>query len=331
MQEYIQMRIGVTGSTGFIGRNLVRYLSEQKNCDVTALARNPDDLANLHERCTVAVGDVRDTSTLQSAFESCDAVIHLAGLFNHPELTRQDYVDVNVKGTENVLTTAQSLGVKKVVHCSTVGVASGGELPYSEDAPYSPPEWDKYETTKAEGEKLAIDFGKQRNYPVFIIRPAQVYGPGDLSKLKYYKMVKKGVIVSPGKTLKHLIYIDDLCEAFYSACIAESGELVPTIIANRSPTPLTDLTQLVANELGVDYPKVRLPQVPVTLAASVVEIVFNAINKKPPIFRRSMNFFNKSVEFENLNALKYLNFEANTPVEIGVKNTAAWYKKNNLI
>jgi len=331
------MKIGVTGASGFVGRNLVRQLAEKDDCSVVALARDVESLKSDFPKLEIVHGDVRDIDSLRKAFAGCDVVIHLAGLFNHPELSRQDYVDVNVTGTENVLTVSKEIGVNRVIHCSTVGVASGGKPPYSENAPYSPPEWDKYETTKADGEKAAIAFGKQHDYPVYIIRPAQVYGPGDLSKLKYYKMVKKGVIVSPGKTLKHLIYIDDLCEAFYAAARVspssegDQGTHVPIIIANSSPTPLTELTKFVASELGVDYPKIRLPQVPVTLAAAAVEVVFNAINKKPPIFRRSMNFFNKSVEFDISNAAEYLDFQANTPVSTGVKNTAVWYKSQNLL
>lgn len=64
-------------------------------------------------------------------------------------------------------------------------------------------------------------------------------------------MVERGIIVNPGKTLKHLIYIDDLCAAFESALhnTLPIGEAF--IIAGPKPTPLTDLVAITARELEV--------------------------------------------------------------------------------
>ena len=95
---------------------------------------------------------------------------------------------------------AISNSVKKVIHCSTVGVAVGeGQMPFSEITPYSPPAWDKYETTKCDGEKLALEYNGNLGFKVTVLRPAQVYGPGDVSKAKFYRLVKKGIIINPGK------------------------------------------------------------------------------------------------------------------------------------
>ena len=337
------MKVALTGSTGFIGVNLAAHLAEAGH-DVVALRRPRTGeeggggrgeasgaAAGETSRVLRVEGDVRDRGSLRKAFDGCEAVVHLAALFNAPEASLEEYRDTNVEGTRNVLETARELGVGRVVHCSTVGVASGGEPPYAEDAPYDPPAWDKYETTKAAGERLAIRFHEESGLPVVIIRPAQVYGPGDTSKLKFYKMVKKGVIVSPGRTLKHLIYIDDLCAAFERALHAEAGFGVPIIVASEAPTPLTELVGIAARALGVPAPSVRLPALPVTAAATAVETVFNAVGRKPPIFRRSMNFFTKSVAFRTGNAERYLGFRASTGTEEGVAETVRWYREHGYL
>jgi nucleoside-diphosphate-sugar epimerase len=126
------------------------------------------------------IGDVTDRQFLQSVFKEVQVVFHLAALFNNPESSWDDYYRVNVTGTQTVLRVAKECEVLRVVHCSTVGVSAGdGIHASSEDAPYSPPENDKYEKTKCEGEKVALEFHRREGLPVVVIRPAQVYGPGD--------------------------------------------------------------------------------------------------------------------------------------------------------
>ncbi len=138
-------------------------------------------------------------------------------------------------------------------------------------------------------------------------------------------MVKKGVIVNPGATLKHLIYIDDLCRAFELAMVSEKAVGSSVIIAGKEAITLNNLVQIVAGELGVPNPKIMLPALPMTLAASLVEKIFQALNKKPPIFRRSMDFFTKSVEFKTDEAKNLLGFESAIDVKTGVQRTAQWY------
>jgi nucleoside-diphosphate-sugar epimerase len=326
------MRIGITGASGFIGSNLAGFL-QRKGYDVVALVRSEEKAAELGgERIVTKVCDIRDKTCLLGAFQDLHAVIHLAALFNRPEYTWEEFRRVNLEGTKDVLGAAMEAGVRRVIHCSTVGVATrAGNPPYSEETPYSPPAWDKYETTKCEGEKAALAFHKEHGLEVVVIRPAQVYGPGDRSKAKFYRMVKKGVIVNPGKTKKHLIYIDDLCSGFEGAISSQKAAGEIFIIAGDQVIFLKEYIRLVANELGVPVPKVILPATAMTCLCAVTEFVFNSISRKPPLFRRSMDFFTKSVEFETSKARRVLSFQPKVPVEEGISKTAEWYLRNNLL
>lgn len=325
------MRIAITGASGFIGYNLSRYLTN-KGYSVVAFVRNPDNMAHLANDIEIVKGDVTNPESLLKAFEKVDVVIHLAALFNHPEASWDDYNAVNVTGTINVLNAAKNAGVKKVIHCSTVGVASGtGNMPYNESTEYSAPEWDKYETTKCKGEQAALEFHRKQDYPVVVIRPAQPFGPGDKSKTKFYKMVRKGIIVNPGNTYKHLIYIDDLCRAFELAITEEKaiGEVV--IIAGKEATLLKDLIKIAAKELNVPAPKIIIPATLMTLLCTITEKVCNLIKIKPVLFRRSMDFFTKSVEFDVTKAKTTLGFESTTEVSDGVVETIKYYKQEGLL
>lgn len=322
----------VTGAGGFVGKRLVGHLLEGGE-KVRALVRDETSAEELRELgATVRIADVTDEAQLREALEGTRGVFHLAALFNHPDRTWDDYRSVNVQGTLNVLSAAAAVACPRVVHCSTVGVATEAhEPPYDETTPYSPQPGDKYEVTKTEGEIAALEYASENDLSLRVVRPAQVYGPGDTSKAKFYRLVKKGIIVSPGRTTKHLIYVDDLCEAFVRAMQAEGVDGEIFLIAGAAPTPLEELVEIAADALRVPAPRLRLPAAPVTLACRLIEYGCNAVGAKPPLHRRSMDFFTKSIACRVDKAADRLGFRASTPVETGVKNTVRWLQDRNMV
>jgi len=326
------LKIAITGASGFIGSNLVRHFAAGGH-QVVALVRSRDKARAMEQPgVSTALADVVDRESLLAAFSGVDAVLHVAALFNNPEASRSDYVRVNVDGTKNVLDSALKQGVRRVIHCSTIGVAIGhGSPPYSEDTPYSPAADDKYETTKCEGEKTALECFKRQGVPVVVLRPAQVYGPGDRTKAKFYRMIQKGIIVNPGQTLKHLVYVDDLCRAFDLALRTPDIEGEIFIIGGREPIPLWKLIEIGAKGVGVSPPTVRLPAWPFTLLFGLVETAAQLVQKRPPVFRRSMDFFTKSVALDVRKARKVLGFQSDVDVPTGVARTIAWYREQRLL
>lgn len=307
----------VTGAAGFVGGRLAGWLLDRGH-NVVAIVRTPGQAEQLANRgAEVRVADVTDPAQIHPALEGVDGVFHLAALFNDPDRSWEEYRAVNVQGTLNVLEAARQHSIPRVVHGSTVGVATEARPPpYSENTPYSPQPDDRYEVTKCEGEKAAREYAAQHGISLVVIRPAQVYGPGDRSKTKFYKLVKKGVIVNPGNTRKHLIFIDDLCEAFFLAMDTPTADGEVFLIAGDSSILLRDLVSIAAKTLGVSQPKVLLPARPVTLTCSLVEHVCNALQVKPILFRRSMDFFTRTVECDVSKARERLGFSSRT-TEIG--------------
>ena len=326
------MKIAITGASGFIGSRLTPYLHDRGH-EVVALVRSNEKTPHLgNAEIATGICDITDRDSLKPALEGIQILIHLAALFNHPEASWDDYHRVNVEGTRNVLEAAKQSGVHRVIHCSTGGVVTGsGKPPYSERTPYNTPAWDKYETTKMEGEKAALEFQKTNGLGVVVIRPTQPYGPGDVSKAKFYRMVKKGVIANPGKTKKHPIFIDDLCRAFELAALHKNvnGEILT--IGDQKAIELKSLVGIVAEALDVPYPNIILPATPIKWMCSVVEFTCNILKIKPVLYRRSMDFFTKSVEFDVAKAEKILNFRTRVDLREGVSKTAAWYKTAGLI
>ena len=325
-------RYAVTGAGGFVGGQLANHLLDEGH-EVVAIVRDASQAEALAARgASIKLADIRNTDELTTVLDACDGVFHLAALFNNPDKSWDDYREVNVQGSINVVNAAKKLGIDRVVHCSTVGVATEAEPPpYSERTPYSPQPDDKYEITKCEAEQAFIKTAKENNVSFSVIRPAQVYGPGDRSKAKFYKLVKKGIIVSPGKTRKHLIHVDDLCRSFVLAMQhpAADGEIF--LIAGDSSIALTELISMVAATLNVSEPRIRLPAWPVTFACGAVEVACNTIGIKPVLFKRSMDFFTRTVECDTTKARSVLGFSSQVSVAEGVGQTANWYKQEGII
>ena len=179
-------KILVTGADGFIGSHLVERLvslgySVKAFCQYNSFNSFGwidyiDD--SIREEIDVFTGDIRDPNGVRHAMSDCDAVLHLASLIAIPFSyhSPDSYIDVNVKGTLNVLQAAKMLGVKKIIHTSTSEVYGTAEfVPITEAHPLkgqSP-----YSASKIAADQLAFSFYASFDQPIITIRPFNTFGP----------------------------------------------------------------------------------------------------------------------------------------------------------
>jgi len=110
------MKVLVFGATGGTGRALVEQALEQGHT-VTAFARNPRKIKIVHERLTVAEGNVLDFDAVDRAVQSHDAV--LSALGHKRWLIRTTILS---RGTKNIITAMEKHGVKRFVCETSLGV-----------------------------------------------------------------------------------------------------------------------------------------------------------------------------------------------------------------
>jgi nucleoside-diphosphate-sugar epimerase len=326
------VRVLVTGATGFTGGHLARTLAA-RGYHVRALIRDKAgrniDLPPSIER---VIGDLRDREAIARAVSGVDVVYHIAALYREAGLADDVYRAVNVDAVRMVIEAAHAGGAKRVVHCSTVGVHGDVEHPpANEDAPLAP--GDIYQVTKVEGERAAREAAERLGIEVVIARPTGIYGPGDRRLLKLFKGVarRRFIVLGSGNIYYHLTYIDDLVEGF-RLCGEVPGVGGRTyILAGGEVTTLNDLIELIAQEAGVEPPKLRLPVWPFWIAGAACEAICAPLGIEPPIYRRRVDFFTKSRAFDIARARQELGYNPQVSLRDGIRRTLAWYREQGWI
>jgi len=325
-------KVLVTGATGFAGSHLTKRLLSE-GWDVRVLARPTSDTSRLElVGVEILTGDVTDEAVVRRAVKGINTVYHLAAVFRLAGLPDDAYWATNYHGTRNMLRASLDAGVRRFIHCSTVGVHGHIEKPPAdENAPYNP--GDVYQRSKCEAEREALRYYEEHGLPVTVIRPAGIYGPGDLRWLKLFRSIagRRFVMLGSGDTFIHLVYISDLVDAFRLAADNPNAVGKVYIAAGERYVTLNELAGIIARVVGVPAPWLKVPVRPVRVLSGICEDVCRALRLEPPIFRRRVDFFVKNRAFDITRAKAELGYSPKVDMDEGVTRTASWYREQGLL
>lgn len=231
------MNILVTGAAGFIGSHVGEYLIGKGN-SVIGLDNFDGFYSRKIKESNLKVllqskqfsfreADIRDRKALDDIFARTpiDVVIHLAAKAGvRPSIDSiEEYYDVNVSGTVNLLESMRIHGVKKMIFASSSSIyGNNTKVPFSEsdrvDNPISP-----YASTKKSGELLCHVYSHLHHFDITCLRFFTVYGPRqrpDLAIHKFTGLIDEGAPIpfyGDGSTSRDYTYIDDIVKGIYCA------------------------------------------------------------------------------------------------------------------
>jgi nucleoside-diphosphate-sugar epimerase len=204
----------VTGGSGFLGINLVRYLLD-KGHKVVVLDIVDFDYKDVNDKITFIKGDIRDKDAVNSSMNGVDIVVHTAAAL--PLYTADEIFSTDIDGTRNVFEAALKHKVERAIHISSTAV-------YGVPDHHPLLETDKlsgvgpYGEAKVRAEDVAIEFRKQ-GLCVPIIRPKSFIGPERLGifALLYDWAIdgKNFPILGSGNNPYQYLDVEDLCDAIY--------------------------------------------------------------------------------------------------------------------
>lgn len=322
----------VTGANGFAASVLCRRLIEREY-RVRGLVRKGADL-HLLDGLDVELfyGNLGGPEPLTEACSGIDVVFHIAAAYRKENVPQKTFWDVNVNGTRKVLDAAVQNGVKRFVHCSTIGVQ--GDIknpPATEDHPFDP--GDAYQRSKLEGELLARGTFHKTGLAGAVVRPVAIYGPGDTRLLKLFRHIDRGTfrMIGSGNTLYHMVHVEDLAQGFILA--GEHPNAIGEVftIGGETWTTLNELAEMIGGILGKPVSKQHIPAGLVWAAAVFCEVVCKPFNLPPPLYRRRVSFFLKHRAFDISKAKRLLGYTPRIGLEEGLRQTAEWYRSRGWI
>ena len=189
------LKIVVTGASGFIAKNLRKYLSEQ-NIELISISRN--DFKNFKNEIKIISENYEEKNILKK-IKNSDVLIHLVGIGK--QSVSSDYDMINTDLTKHVVNLSKKARIKKIIFLSGLGVSSNTSLGYF--------------ISKYNAEKQIINSGL--DFTIF--RPSYIVGKDDLLSKNLKNQIKSGEIVIPGSGTYSIqpIHVSDVVKVIFES------------------------------------------------------------------------------------------------------------------
>ena len=286
------MKILVTGGAGFIGSHIVEYLV-QRGDNVIVLDNlsngKMQNMSKVSDDINFVNGDVRDYNLVEQLVKDVDSVFHEAALVSVPESFKMqnEYFDVNVNGTENILKLAKEYGFKIVYASSSSVYGNPKSVPIKEDDDRNP--LNPYAKTKLEDELLAEKYSEMgvhviglRYFNIFGRRQSKEYAGVIKLFLEKIQQNKAPIINGDGSQTRDFVYVEDVVKANILAMDSNIKYKFLNVGTGFSISIL-DLANVCIEASGLSLKPVHGPQLPGDILDSKadLELIKKSLEWKP--------------------------------------------------
>ncbi|HEX2553055.1 MAG TPA: NAD-dependent epimerase/dehydratase family protein [Microvirga sp.] len=316
----------VTGGCGFVGRHLVRALSERgERVRVLDLA----DPRPLPADAEYVRGSILDEGDVQRAMTGVRRVYHLAAIAHLWRRDKADFARINTEGTRTVLACARTMPIERMVYCSTEsillprpdrrnGPIDGSAPPPLEDMP------GPYTRSKHLAERLAFE-AAEAGLDVVVVNPTVPVGPGDDNMTPPAAMIDmflKGRSPAYLDCLLNLVDVRDVAAGIVLA--GDRGRPGVRYILGGENLRLGDFLRLLEEVSGRRMPRRAIPA-PVALAAAVVSewIADRITGRAPAANLEGVRLALRSTPFDSRRAREELGY-APKPIREALAASVRW-------
>tara|TARA_B100001250_G_scaffold320967_1_gene283919 strand:- start:8498 stop:9487 length:990 start_codon:yes stop_codon:yes gene_type:complete len=243
----------LTGATGFIGQHVCRHLL-RAGFKVKVLIREKDQFGiDAHPNLEHCFGDLRDVSSLLNACANVEVVVHLASSSHANNAAINNIREVNVFGTQSLLSAAIRKNTKKFIFVSSsLASNSGSNKDLSTD----------YGLSKLEAERIVLAEQDKGTIETVILRPVNVYGEGmkgNISSL--ISLISRGFMPRLPKLDNRisLLGVDDLSFAVELAIDSEKANGRTYLLTDGQEYPIYSIEREIYRALGREMPRWKLP------------------------------------------------------------------------
>ena len=312
-------KIFITGGGGFIGSTLIEPLVERNRIVVyDNFARNALQYRSYkdHENITVIEGDVLDFDHVCESMAGADIVVHCAAIAGIDTVIKSPVrtMRVNMIGSANVLEAATRLD-----HCDRVVCFSTSEV-FGQRA-FRSDETDKtvmgqvgearwtYAVSKLAEEHLAIAYYQEKGLPATVVRPFNIYGPGQIGEGALRTFIQRALknetieIHGDGTQIRAWCYVDDMVEG--------------TLIAMEDPAAVGE-TFNIGNQRAV-----------VTIYG-LANTVIRVLDSSSEITFTRKDYVDVELRVPSVaKAEQLLGFTAKVDLDEGIRRTAEYYREHH--
>ena len=286
------MKILVTGGAGFIGSHIAEYLV-QRGDDVTVLDNlitgSKENLTKINDKINFVNGDIRDHKLLEELVSDTTGVFHEAALASVQQSfsMKDEYIDVNVTGTENIFKLAKEYGFKIVYASSSSVYGNPKKIPVKEDDERKP--INPYAKTKLDGEDLAKKYSEigvkvigLRYFNVFGKRQSKEYAGVIKLFLQRIQQKKSPKINGDGLQTRDFVHIDDVVKANVLAMDSDINHRFLNV-GSGLPTSVLDLANLIIEASGLSLESIHGPELSgdVKATQSDIKLIRKLLNWEP--------------------------------------------------
>lgn len=324
----------LTGASGFVGSAVARELLSL-GFKVRAFIRKNSPRKNLEGlSLDVFEGDLGDFNSIVRAMSGTQYVFHVAADYRLWSPDPNQIIRSNTEGTRNVMLSALSNGIKKIVYTSSVAtlrLKDNKEMSDETDILKSEEAIGAYKKSKVLAEQIVLELIESKRLPAIIVNPSTPIGPRDIRPTPTGRIIIEsalGRIPAYVNTGLNIVHVDDVARGHILAF--KKGRFGERYILGGENMKLAEILKIISSITGRRPPLFRLPRYVVYPFAYASQLSARLTGKEPFATIDGLRMAKKNMFFSSQKAEHELGYKARSAY-LAIQEACDWFKKAGYI